>query len=117
MFTPEEIAAQEQYEFTKLRIDYPTIGEIWTRFQNRSSFQRPYTVSVLENIKGTFNYRELIVEVGATEACGTSVSYGQTLYLIRSANGTDEWGNHASVCNLKNENFAEEVKSALKRTK
>lgn len=112
-FTPEEIATNDKYEFTKLKINYPSLAELWERFKKRNFFQRPYSVTVVENIKGTFNYSDLIVEVGDVEACGTSVSYGQTLYLIRSASGTDEWGNSASVCNIKNGNFAEEVKRSL----
>jgi hypothetical protein len=72
-------------------------------------------LAFLENIKGSFNYRKLIVEVGATEACATSVSYGETFYLVRLASGTDEWSNSASVCNIKNENFAQQVKSLLKK--
>lgn len=114
-FTPEEVADNEKYEFTKLKINYPTVDELWQRLKKWSAFQRPYSVTVLEDIKGKFNYSDLIVEVGDVEACGTSVSYGQTLYLIRSASGTDEWGNHASVCNIKNESFAEEVKSSIKQ--
>ncbi len=114
-FTPEEIATNGKYEFTKLKINYPTVDELWQRLRKWSAFQRPYSVTVLEDIKGNFNYSDLIVEVGDVETCGTSVSYGQTLYLIRSASGTDEWGNHASVCNIKNESFADEVKSVLKQ--
>ncbi len=116
-FTPEEVATNDKYEFTKLKINYPAADELWQRFKKRNSFQRPYSVSVLENIKGSFDYRELIVEVGATEACGTSVSYGETLYLVRLASGTDEWGNSASVCNIKNEKFAQEVKRFLDQNK
>lgn len=114
-FTPEEIATNEKYEFTNLKINYPTVGELWQRLKKWNSLQRPYSVTVLEDIKGTFGYSDLMVNVGEVEACGTSVSYGQTLYLIRLASGTDEWGNHASVCNIKNESFAHEVKSVLKQ--
>ena len=114
-FTPDEIATNDKYEFTKLKINYPTVSELWQRLQKNRSFQQTYRVTVLENIKGIFNYGDLVVAVGNSEACGTTVSYGQTLYLIHSASGTDEWGNHASVCNIKNDIFAEEVKSMLKQ--
>ena len=114
-FTPEDIATNEKYEFTKLKINYPTVGELWQRFENRNSFQRPFSVTVLEDIKGSFKYSDLIVEVGDVEACGTSVSYGETLYLIRSASGIDEWGNSASVCNITDEKFARMVRRALER--
>jgi hypothetical protein len=116
-FTPEEIATNEKYEFTKLKINYPTIGELWQRFKKRNSFQLPYSVTVLEDIKGSFKYSDLIVKVGDVEACGTSVRYGETLYMIRSASGTDEWGNSASVCSIKNEKFAQEVKRFLDQNK
>lgn len=109
-FTPEDIATNDKYGFTKLKINYPTAGELWQRFQKRKSIQQTYSISVLESIKGRFDYSDLIVEL---EHCGISVSYGQNLYLIHSASGTDEWGNSASVCNIKNENFAEEVKRSL----
>lgn len=116
-FTPEEIATNGKYEFTKLKINYPTVDELWQRLKKWNAFQRPYSVTVLEDIKGKFNYSDLIVEVGDVEACGTSVSYGQTLYLIRSASGTDEWGNHASVCNIMNESFSQQVKRVLEENK
>jgi hypothetical protein len=112
IFTPEEIATQDKFEFIKLRINYPTVNEVWTRFQKRNSFQRPYTVSVLENIKGRFNYRELIVEVGDMEACGAYVSYGQTVHVIRLASETYEWGNFANLCNIK-----DEVKGIIEKKK
>lgn len=116
-FTAEEIATNDKYEFTKLKINYPTVGEVWQRLKKWNAFHRPYSVTVLEDIKGTFGYSDLIVEVGDVEACGTSVSYGQTLYLIRLASGADEWGNSASVCNIKNEKFAAQVKSVLDQKK
>jgi hypothetical protein len=45
-FTPEKVATNDKYEFTKLKINYPAVGELWQRFKKRNSFQRPYSVSV-----------------------------------------------------------------------
>ena len=110
-FTPEEIATNEKYGFTKLKINYPTAGELWQRFKKRNSYHQPYSVSVLEDIKGSFKFDQLIVNVGDVEYCGRSVSYGQILYLVTA----HDWPNSASVCNIKNENFAEEVKHSLEQ--
>ncbi len=112
-FTPEDIATNEKYEFTKLKINYPTAGEIWQRFKKRNSYHQPYSVTVLDDIKGSFKFDQLIVNVGDVDYCGTSVSYGQTLYLVTAYN----WPNSASVCNIKNENFAQEVKLLLNQNK
>ena len=110
-FTPVEIATNEKYGFTKLKINYPTAGELWQRFKKRNSYHQPYSVSVLEDIKGSFKFDQLIVNVGDVEYCGRSVSYGQILYLVTA----HDWPNSASVCNIKNENFAEEVKHSLEQ--
>lgn len=111
-FTPEEIVTNDKYGFTKLKVNYPTVSELWQRFKLRNAYHQPYSVTVLDEIKGSFKFDQLIVNVGAVEYCGRSVSYGQTLYLVTAY----DWPNSASVCNVKNENFAEEVKSALKQT-
>lgn len=108
-FAPEEIATNDKYGFTKLKVNYPTFSELWQRFKLRNAYHQPYSVTVLEDIKGSFKFDQLIVNVGAVEYCGSSVSYGQTLYLVTAY----DWPNSASVCNVKNENFAEEVKRSL----
>lgn len=115
--TPEEVATEDKYEFTKLRINYPTASELWQRFKKRHSLQRPYSVTVLEDVKGRFSHSELLVEVGDGPSCGTSVSFGQTLYLLRLTSDTDEWGKSASVCNIHGEGFAQEVKKVLELKK
>lgn len=108
-FTPEEIATNDKYGFTKLKINYPTVSELWQRFKLRHAYHQPYSVTVLDEIKGSFKFDQLIVNVGAVEYCGSSVSYGQTLYLVTA----HDWPDSANICTIKNENFAEEVKRSL----
>jgi hypothetical protein len=111
----DEVANSNDIVLTKLRVNSPSLTERVRSFFEKPTFSKSYSITVLEDYKGTFTASNITASTmdGETD-CSRRVSYGETLYIIAHKNSEGYTSNEVNVCNIASEKFAEEVKKEYK---
>jgi hypothetical protein len=111
----DEVVDSKDIVLTKLKVNSPSVTERVRSFFEKPTFSKSYSITVLEDYKGTFTaYNITASTIDGETDCSRRVSYGETLYIIAYKNSEGYTSTEVNVCNIASEKFAEEVKKEYK---
>lgn len=110
--SPEEIASQDTYILTRLKILPPPRAE--QRKVPGKPATRTFKVAVVENVKGKYEYDHIVVDtIYGDGSCGVKVDYRETVTVVGQKLADGTWSRHLGLCNRRSEQVAREVRALL----
>ena len=112
----ENLVLDKRLSLAKIVVVPPTLTQRIASLLNFFKAETTYEVKVVEVITGRYDATAIKARSSGSNDCGVDLRHGETFYHLASpkAAGRDTY---ASVCNLVNEEYVQQVKAYKRRPK